>query len=246
MSFAVATWLAALALIPIAIAGGGRRPPTREALCGPISRGVDAPTRRRRGRLVAASSPGCVPAGGDRGARPRARPTACQLQRPGRPGIGHARHRPLRLDGRHRRQADATGRRRGGRQHLHRSAPRERPRRRDRLLELARRRPGAGAQPHRRARGHQPAERERRDRDRRRAPAGAPAPARRRQEAPAVRDRAPLRRRRQRRRRRHDRRSPGGAGQDPDRHGRARHPGRRPPKSRPVPARRRPSLPIRS
>ena len=126
------------------------------ALRGPLPGGVDAAARRRP---LDSSWQRVLPAGvrarGDRGARVRAGAAARQLQRRRRRGLGDARHRPLRVDGRDGRRADQARRRRARRQHVHRPAPVERARRRGRVRELARRRAGAGHQPQLRAGDHQ-------------------------------------------------------------------------------------------
>ena len=126
MSFASPLWLAALALIPIAIVGRGRRAPARPALRGPVSR------RSRRFALAAARRP----RRGGVTSRPRARWRRSPRSRWRSPGPHVSYSAPVDqasvmlvtdhsgLDGRDRRPADPAGRRRARRQHFHRSAAR--------------------------------------------------------------------------------------------------------------------------
>ena len=248
MSFASPLWLLALALIPIAIAAcdrcarrRARRYAVRFTAVSTLVLAAGAAT------VVAAPPAGRVRARGDRRARARARPPAHELQRPHRPGIADARHRPLGFDGRDRRAADAARRRRQGREHVHRPAAGQCPRRRDRVLERAGRRAGAGREPLC-ARARSSTSRSRTAR---------PTRATRCSSRSSCSDGA-------------DKKHPpsaivllsdgaanagvdpfdggpaGGAGQDPDLHGRARNPERRPAEPGPVRNRRSPSRPTRS
>ena len=199
MSFASPLWLLGLLLIPLAIAATirARRRAKRYAVRFPavstLQRAVERGTTWQR-VLPAAFALAAIAALAFALARPHVSYSASV----GR-GVGDARHRSFGVDGGDGRRAEPTGRRRARRQRVHRPAAVQRARRRGRLRELARRRPGAGRQPHLGAIDHQRPGRQWRDGHRRRARARAAAAPRRGQEAPALGDRAALRRRREHR-----------------------------------------------